>query len=127
MLITLREMLRRTRKYDIKWKPSKCFLFVRKTRCLGYGISETGSTIDQRMLESIRTMSPPDNPKTLLSHLSLFSFSRDYIKNLGKLDDALRPFIKNWNGWGHVVITFPCIDGLGEICRYVEVMGGVDQ
>ena len=26
-----------------------------------------------------------------------------------------------------VVITFPCIDGLGEICRYVEVMGGVDQ
>src|SRR3989338_3948917 len=93
-------MFRRTRKYDIKWKPSKCFLFVRKTRCLGYGISETGSTIDQRMLESIRTMSPHDNPKTLLSHISLFSFSRDYIKNLGKLDAALRPFIKNWNGWG---------------------------
>ena len=35
-------------------------------------------------------------------------------------------FNAEWNRTD-VVITFPCIDGLGEICRYVEVMGGVDQ
>jgi transposase InsO family protein len=100
MMATLREMFRRTRKYKVKWQPIKCYLFVRRSRCLGYGVSEEGSTVDTRMLENIMSMSPPDNPKTLLAHLSLFSFSRDYIKNLGKLDAALRPFTKNWAGWG---------------------------
>ena len=105
MMMILREMFRRTRKYKLKWQPAKCYLFVKKSRCLGYGVSEEGSTVDTRMLDNIRTMLPPDNPKTLLAHLSLFSFSRDYIMNLGKLDAAIRPFTRNWAGWGKAEIA----------------------
>ena len=99
MLKVLENLLKRCLEFGILLKPSKCFFFVRKTKLLGYGISEEGSCISDSMLKHIEELEEPKDGKALLAQLSLFSFSRDYVKNLSKLDAELRECIKDFGKW----------------------------
>ena len=99
-LITLEKILTKAIENDLRFKPQKCNVMVKCCKMLGFGVSEEGSKISEDMLNEIRNLEEPGDEKTLMAQLSLFSFSRDYIKNLGKYDGELRPFVKKFKGWG---------------------------
>lgn len=101
MLSVMEQMLIRADENDIRYKPAKCCFFVKQTKALGFGVNLDGSNVSKEMIDEIRNLQEPKDAKTLIAQLSLLSFSRDYIKNLGKLDAEIRQCTKDFSTWNH--------------------------
>ena len=90
-IASLREVFSRCRQNDIKLKPPKCLFFRKQLDTLGFELGEFNSGISNKMLEKIERLECPKDKDTPHAQLSLFSFARDYVKNVGKLHAELAP------------------------------------
>ena len=84
-LANIRLCLTRARERRLKFRPSKCNLFMRKIDFLGHELSSEGVHTSEKKVRAIATISTPDSPKQALSFVCLAGYYRKFIKNFAEI------------------------------------------
>lgn len=82
MLTNLRTVFNRLKGAGLKLKPTKCRLFARQVRFLGYIVSGEGITTDPDKAKIVNEWLVPSNFTELRSFLGLCSYHRKHIQQL---------------------------------------------
>ncbi|KAL5264824.1 hypothetical protein ACHWQZ_G005783 [Mnemiopsis leidyi] len=94
MISNLRAIFTRIRTSGLRFNPSKCILFQKKTKFLGSYISEAGIEADKDKLDAVRNMSLPRTKKQCQKYIGAVSWFRPHIPNFSHmikgLTDTLR-------------------------------------
>jgi len=78
----LRRIFIKCRKFGVSLNPKKTLFSLEEGKLLGHIISKDGIRIDPTRIESILTISHPQNIKELQSFLGKINFLRRFISNL---------------------------------------------
>ncbi|XP_026320398.1 uncharacterized protein K02A2.6-like [Hyposmocoma kahamanoa] len=99
-LDTVRKVLERLDKYNVKVKEGKCTWFSESVEYLGHVICKEGRKPSKSLVEAIVKCKKPENVKELRSYLGMLNFYNNYIGNLSTLTKPLRELIEKnvkWN------------------------------
>ena len=82
LLIRLRLLFERFRKFKITLNPDKCELGLSSVEYTGHVIDETGLSFTDKKLSGVKAFPIPDTQKQLKSFLGLANYFRDHVRNL---------------------------------------------
>ena len=89
MIQNLKEVFERFRQHGMRFKPSKCQLFVRSMTFLGRQIRPDGVTITDHAIETIKRWKEPVSVKEIESFLGFANFHRNFIKGYSFISEPL--------------------------------------
>ena len=92
--IALAEVLKRARKYNIKFNCNKFQFKQSEIRYMGHLISGEGIRPDDDYLKAIRELEIPKTRKQLQSVLGTINYIRDFVPNLADLIEPFRNLLK---------------------------------
>jgi hypothetical protein len=121
----------------LKLKPSKCFLFKRKIKCLGHIVSEEGIETDPAKIETVKNWPVPRNVKDVRRFLGFVGYYRRFIKGFACIARPLHDLLQGSSGpknkkpknkipfvWGSVHDT--AFQQLVDACCSAPVLGYAD-
>ena len=95
----LREVFGRLRRAGLKIKPSKCSLFRKNIKYLGYIISEAGIQTDYEKTDCIRNWPVPKNLTELKQFLGLATYYRKFVKDFSDVASPLHRLTQKNKPW----------------------------
>jgi hypothetical protein len=91
----LRQVFKRTRRFELKMNPKKYAFSVSAGQFLGFLVHERGIEIGLKSQEAVRTMVPPNTTKRELQQLiGKINFVRRFISNLSKRIEPFMDLVK---------------------------------
>jgi ribonuclease HI len=87
----LRQVLERTRKFELRMNPKKCAFDMSAGQFLDFLVHERGIEIGLKSQEAVRTMVPPTTKKELQQLIGKINFVRRFISNLSR---RIEPFME---------------------------------
>ena len=90
LLIRLRLLFERFRKFKITLNPDKCKLGLSSVEYTGHVIDETGLSFTDKKLSGVKAFPIPDTQKQLKSFLGLANYFRDHVRNLSIIVQPLQ-------------------------------------
>ena len=88
-LRNLEEVFLRFRRYHLKFKPKKCFLFRRQVKFLGKLCTPEGLNITPDKVEAVKNWQRPKNTKEVESFLGFANYHREHIRGFANLTKCL--------------------------------------
>ena len=88
-------------RYGISLNPKKSIFVIEEGTLLGFKISPYGITVDPGRIETIKSIAPPHNKKTMQSFLGKINFVRRLISDFAEIVKPPQEIIKkdtNFNG-----------------------------
>ena len=79
---------------NLKLKPSKCTIGTKKTKFLGFDISEKGIRPNEDKLKAIQNYPRPRNPKEIKRFLGMASYYRKFIPKYSSLTEPINRLLK---------------------------------
>jgi len=92
--LALNEVIRTSRKFNIKFNSAKLQYKVPKVKFLGFLFSSEGVQPDEERIRSIRELNEPCNKKELQSFLGMINYLRGFIPNLSEIVTPFRELLK---------------------------------
>ena len=86
----MRQVLERTRRFELKMNPKKCAFGVSAGQFLGFLVHERGIEIGLKSQEAVKMMKPPTTKKELQKLIGKINFVRRFISNLS---GRIEPFM----------------------------------
>lgn len=113
------EVLKRAKKYGIKFNRNKVQFKVHEVKYLGQIFSSTGISPDSNYIQAVLNIQTPNDKKQLLRIIGMLNYLTKYIPNLSNFLSPLRELIKKnmpfvWND-NHTKI-------LNDIKKYITQM-----
>jgi transposase InsO family protein len=105
LLMNLREVFVRFRKYRIYLNPDKCKFGVTSVEYVGHTIDESGMSFSAEKRNEVLDIPPPKYGKELRSFVGLASYFRDHVNNLATLLKPLHDMIENYQKTKKLVWT----------------------
>ena len=93
LLIRLRLLFERFRKFKITLNPDKCELGLSSVEYTGHVIDETGLSFTDKKLSGVKAFPIPDTQKQLKSFLGLANYFRDHVRNLSIIVQPLQQLL----------------------------------
>jgi hypothetical protein len=87
----LRQVLERTRRFELRMNAKKCAFGVSAGQFLGFLVHERGIEIGLKSQEAVRTMVPPTTKRGLKQLIGKINFVRRFISNLSR---RIEPFME---------------------------------
>ena len=87
---TVRSVLARLNKFNVKLRPDKCIWFSDSVEYLGHLISKDGRSPSPRLTQAIEQFKEPSNVKELRSFLGLLNFYASFLPNISTVLKPLR-------------------------------------
>lgn len=88
------EVLTKLREYNLFLKAEKCCFHQSSIQFLGYNISQSGITMDERKVAAVRKWPLPTTLKELQRFLGFFDFYRRFIKNFSSIVNPLTNLLR---------------------------------
>jgi len=97
--LALNEVIKNSRKFNIKFNSAKLQYKVPKVKFLGFLFSSEGVQPDEERIRSIRELNEPCNKKELQSFLGMINYLRGFIPNLSEIITPFRELLKKDIMW----------------------------
>ena len=89
----MRQVLQRTKKFELRINPKKCVFGVSADQFLGFLVHDRGIEIGLKSQEAVRTMKPP-TIKELQKLIGKINFVRRFISNLSGRIESFMGLVK---------------------------------
>ena len=93
MILRLRKVLTRLKKANLKIKPEKCKLCLKKIKFLGHEVSEQGISTDPEKIKVVENWKTPETSGEVHSFLGLAAYYRRFIKGFATIAHPLYQLI----------------------------------
>ena len=91
----LREVFKRFRENNLKFKPKKCELFKTEVDFLGRRVGRTGVSIPDAKIQAVLDWSVPTTKTELESFLGFINYHRDFIPHMAEICDVLYKLVRD--------------------------------
>jgi hypothetical protein len=92
--IALLKLLSAARMNGVKFNPAKMQFRTQECHFFGEVLTKDGMKADQKKIEAVRTMAPPEDKQTLSSFLGLVNYMKRYNGTLSEVSKPLRELLK---------------------------------
>ena len=124
MIQTLNRIFEECRYHGIKLNLKKCVFGVIELTWLGYSLNEFGISPEYDKAEAIKTMVPPRTIKEVKSHLGLFQFFSELIKDYTLISEPLGAITGPDNHWRGEKLSGPlpteAVDAWKKIIKIIS-------